>query len=119
MSNNNLTVEKDLFVKHRGPVTGVSHIPNINAVITSGYDGAIGWFNIDNKEVKLIGYHDHLANNVIVNNDGTKGASCSADYSIKIWDLKTLKFEKTLLGHSDDVEAFVFINEKTDAFSFS
>ncbi|GGG33537.1 hypothetical protein GCM10007425_30290 [Lysinibacillus alkalisoli] len=107
--------ENGLFTKHRGPVTGVAHIPNSNAVITSGYDSAIGWFNIDTKEVKLIGYHDHLANTVIVNNLGTKGASCSADYSIKIWDLKTLTLQKTLLGHSDDVESFVFIDDKTAA----
>lgn len=114
MNGNTTIAQKEgLFTKHRGPVTGVMHIPNTNAVVTSAYDGAVGWFDTVSKEVKVLGYHNHLVNSIVVNDSGTKAASCSSDYTVKIWNLLTLELERVLYGHSDDVEAFVFVDEKT------
>ncbi|UFJ43134.1 hypothetical protein LOK74_11970 [Brevibacillus humidisoli] len=102
----------DTFNRHRGPVTCVAQIGQTDDVVTSAYDGAVAIFNVKSGDVQLLGYHDHLANRIIVNQEGTKAASCSSDYTIKIWNLATRRLERVLHGHSDDVEDFIFVNEK-------
>jgi WD40 repeat protein len=106
-------VEDSQWSRHRGPVTGVALIPGTNKAVTSAYDSAVGLFDLDSGEVELIGYHDHLVNRIVVNDDGTKAASCSSDYSIAIWDLASRTRQMTLLGHSDDVEDFTFADNET------
>jgi toxoflavin biosynthesis protein ToxC len=103
--------ENSRFVRHRGPVTCVAGIPNCNAAVTSGYDGAVGYANLDTGTLELMGYHDHLTNKITVNDAGTRAASCSSDYTVYIWDLATRQIERILKGHSDDVEDFVFIDD--------
>ena len=73
----------------------------------------MGIFDLDTGHVELLGYHDHLVNRIVVNDEGTKAASCSSDYSIHIWDLTSRRREMTLLGHNDDVEDFVFADAET------
>src|SRR5215471_1293578 len=104
-------VAADDFVRHRGPVTCVAGIPNTQSAVTSGYDGAVGLFEMDSGKVELLGYHDHLVNRVVVNKAGTRAASSSSDYTVYIWDLKTRQVEQVLRGHSDDAEDFVFVND--------
>ncbi len=99
------------FVRHRGPVTCVAGIPNRNAAVSSGYDGAVAYADLDTGTLELMGYHDHLANKISVNQAGTRAASCSADYTIYIWDLATRQVERILKGHSDDVEDFFFVDD--------
>ena len=108
-------VAADEFVRHRGPVTCVAGIPNTQSAVTSGYDGAVGLFEIDSGKVELLGYHDHLVNRVVVNKAGTRAASSSSDYTVYIWDLKTRQVEQVLRGHSDDAEDFVFVNDSVGA----
>jgi WD40 repeat protein len=99
------------FVRHRGPVTCVAGIPNRNAAVSSGYDGAVAYADLDTGKIELMGYHDHLANKITVNQAGTRAASCSSDYTVYIWDLASRKLERILKGHSDDVEDFVFVDD--------
>jgi WD40 repeat protein len=99
--------------RHRGPVTGVVLIPGTHRAVTSAYDSAVGLFDLDTGRVELLGYHDHLVNRIVVSNAGTKAASCSSDYSIHIWDLESRTRELVLLGHSDDVEDFVFVDDES------
>jgi WD40 repeat protein len=101
------------FVRHRGPITCVTCVPNRDAAVTSGYDGAVAWVDLAARRVDLMGYHDHLVNRVSVNAEGSKAASASSDYSIFIWDLDSRTVERVLVGHSDDVEDFVFVDERT------
>ncbi len=103
--------DPDPFVRHRGPVTCVAGIPNRNAAVTSGYDGAVGYADLGAGTLELMGYHDHLVNKITVNQAGTRAASCSSDYTIYIWDLGTRQIERILKGHSDDVEDFVFVDD--------
>ena len=100
------------FVRHRGPITCVAGIPNSNAAVSSGYDGAVAYADLDASTLELLGYHDHLANKITVNQAGTRAASCSSDYTIYIWDLATRQLERILKGHSDDVEDFVFVDDR-------
>jgi WD40 repeat protein len=106
-------VERSAWTRHRGPVTGVVLIPGTRRAVTSAYDSAVGLFDLDGGRGELLGYHDHLVNRVVVNGDGTRAASCSSDYSIHVWDLRSGVRERVLLGHSDDVEDFAFADEET------
>src|ERR1700754_3360345 len=97
--------------RHRGPVTCVASIPNTRMVVTSGYDSAVGMFNLDTGVSELLSYHDHLVNRIIVSPDGRLAASSSSDYTICLWDLRARRLERVLRGHSDDVEDFAFVND--------
>ena len=52
------------------------------------YDSAVGLFDLDLGTVDLLGYHEHLANRIVVNPAGTLAASSSSDYTIGLWDLE-------------------------------
>lgn len=101
----------DNFRRHRGPVTCVAGIPGTTSAVTSGYDGAVGIFDVRGGPGALIGYHDHLVNRVTVNRAGTVAASSSSDYTIRLWDLQQRCLINTLRGHSDDVEDFAFTDD--------
>ncbi|MCA1614096.1 MAG: hypothetical protein LC800_08080, partial [Acidobacteria bacterium] len=90
--------------RHRGPVTCVAGIPHARAAVTSGYDGAVGFFDLETRRSELLGYHRHLVNRITVNPRGTRAASSSSDYTICLWDLQARRPALVLRGHSDDVE---------------
>ena len=97
--------------RHRGPVTCVAGIPHSRSAVTSGYDSAVGLFDLATGRSELLGYHQHLVNRIVVNRDGSRAASSSSDYTVRLWNLQTLQPEQVLRGHSDDVEDFVFVDE--------
>jgi WD40 repeat protein len=99
--------------RHRGPVTCVAGIPHARAAVSSGYDGAVGLFDLETRRSELLGYHRHLVNRITVNPQGTRAASSSSDYTICIWDLRARRPALVLRGHSDDVEDFAFIDDET------
>jgi WD40 repeat protein len=103
------------FVRHRGPITCAAQIPNSSKIITSGYDSAVALFDTDTSEVALLGYHEHLVNRVTVDQTGTYAVTASSDYNLYLWDLSKQKLAMVLKGHDDDVEDFVFINDKLGA----
>lgn len=99
------------FDRHRGPVTCAVGVPGTDLVVTSGYDSAVGIFDLGTGRVELLGYHDHLANRITVNASGTRAASSSSDFTIHVWDLPNRKLERVLRGHADDVEDFAFVGD--------
>jgi WD40 repeat protein len=100
------------FTRHRGPVTSTAGVPHARRVVTGAYDGAVALFDLETAEARLLGYHRHLVNRVVVDETtGARVASCSSDYTIHLWNLATGERGQILLGHSDDVEDFVFVNE--------
>jgi len=103
----------DSFTRHRGPVTSVAAIPGSGAAVAVAYDGAVSLFDLDAGTVELLGYHRHLANHVTVSDDGHWAASSSSDYDVHIWDLRERALALVLRGHSDDVEGFAFVDERT------
>jgi WD40 repeat protein len=103
---------RDTF-RHRGPVTCVAAVPGGSAAVTSGYDGAVGLFDLDTGDARLLGYHRHLVNRVVVNAEGTRAATSSSDYTVCLWNLLTREPERVLRGHSDDVEDFAFVDART------
>lgn len=67
-------------------------------------------FDLDSPRVELLGYHRHLVNKVTVSATGSHAASCSSDYTVRIWDLTARRPAVELRGHDDDVEDFVFVD---------
>ena len=104
---------KSQFVRHRGPVTGVALIAGTESAVTSAYDGAVALFDLETRKVELLGYHRHLVNRIVADETGRFAASCSSDYTVFLWDLQAKKIHRKLLGHSDDVEDFVFAGSGT------
>ena len=84
------------FRHHRGPVTCAAGIPGTRKVVTSAYDSAVGLFDLETGMVDLLGYHEHLANRVVVNQAGNLAASSSSDYTIGLWDLEQRRLVRTL-----------------------
>jgi WD40 repeat protein len=107
------TVSTERFVRHRGPVTCAAGIPGHRAAVMSGYDSAVSYVDLDAGTVELLGYHEHLANRIVVSPDGRRAASCSSDYTICLWDLPARRPLKVLRGHWDDVEDFAFVDAHT------
>lgn len=107
------SVAPESFVRHRGPVTCAAGIPGRPAAVMSGYDSAVSYVDLETGKIELMGYHDHLANRIVVNADGTLAASCSSDYTICLWDLRERKPLRVLRGHWDDVEDFTFVDDHT------
>ena len=101
------------FDRHRGPVTCVAGIPGTHTAVTAGYDSAVGYVDLEQGQIELLGYHRHLVNRIVVNEHGTRAASCSSDYTIVLWDLETRRPLRTLRGHWDDVEDFAFVDDDT------
>ena len=99
------------FVRHRGPVTCVAGIPGRKAAVSAAYDGAVGYLDLERRSLELLGYHDHLANRITVDATGRRAASSSSDYTVHLWDLERRARERVLIGHSDDVEDFVFVDD--------
>ena len=96
-------------------MTCAAGIPGTDDVVTSGYDGAVALYNLTSGRVELLGFHRHLVNRVVVDEEGRRAASPSSDYTTVIWDLEERCPELVLRGHADDVEDFVFIDENLGA----
>ena len=101
------------FTRHRGPVTSVAGVPGAALAVSSGYDSAVGLVDLADRRIDLLGYHEHLVNRVRVSPDGTWAATPSSDYTVGIWDLRTRRLARLLRGHSDDVEDFAFVGDRT------
>ncbi len=103
------------FTRHRGPVTSVAGIPGRAAALSVGYDSAVAWVDLEAGTFELLGYHDHLANHVVVEADGARAATSSSDYGVTLWDLRTRRPLRVLRGHFDDVNGFAFVDARTGA----
>ena len=51
--------------------------------------------------------------------DGTKAISGSDDHTLKVWDLRRGKLERTIIGHSDAVRAVAVLPDGERAISAS
>src|SRR5262245_57524437 len=98
------------FTRHRGPITSTAALPDRRHVLTGAYDSAVALFALATSRAELLWYHQHLVSRVVV--DGKRAASCSSDYTIQLWDLEARERRRTLRGHADDAEDFVFVDDK-------
>lgn len=97
---------------HKGPITSVISDTSNKKIYTGGYDSCVYKWDIETGESKLLGRHKHLVNALAISKNGKLLASASSDYSITIYDLSTENKIRTLIGHSDDVEAISFASNE-------
>jgi WD40 repeat protein len=93
-------------MKHHGPISGIAC--HGNYIATAGYDNQVVLWNGEDKQPIARGCHDHLANQVCFAPDGAILASASSDYSVRLWDVPTMRLRAVLAGHEDDVEMVAF-----------
>jgi WD40 repeat protein len=81
-------------------------------LISGGEDRTIKLWNLDTAEkqqpIQILEGHGGSIWCVEISPDGTKIASASADYTVKIWDLQTGNILETLTGHLGEVRTVSF-----------
>jgi WD40 repeat protein len=91
---------------HHGPIAAVAaHHPYI---ATAGYDNQVILWGAATRQALARSLHDHLVNHCAFNSTGTLLASASSDYSVRLWEVPSMRLKAALIGHSDDVDMAVF-----------
>ena len=102
---------------HDNSVTGIGFCNNDTSIISCSRDGNVKLWDIST------GYCKHTYNDthdgewvkkVIVSNDNSIFATCSIDFTIKIFDLKNGNELQILKGHEHVVETILFSNPNLD-----
>ncbi|MCA9419914.1 MAG: WD40 repeat domain-containing protein [Nitrospira sp.] len=93
-------------MRHQGPISGIA--TNGEFVATAGYDNQVILWDKKYHLPISRGFHDHLVNQVSFSPDGKKLVSASSDYSVRIWNVPTLKLQTLIRDHQDDVEMASF-----------
>lgn len=96
---------------HTGPIKSLKVNTDGKYVFTAGYDKKVIKWNIKTGESSLITKHNHLLTGVDVTKDGQFLVTSSADYTLKLINLKTNEITNTYLGHCDDVESFILSDD--------
>jgi len=105
--------EEKTFIGHKADINCITFSPDGTKVASGSKDYSVKIWNIENDEVITLEGHDAEVISVAFSPDGTKIASCGRDNdnSIKIWNAKTGKFIKNILGSSDYVSSVAFIDD--------
>ncbi|UAA37136.1 WD40 repeat domain-containing protein [Paraneptunicella aestuarii] len=103
------------MMKHNSPISGIASLGD-QYVATAGYDNKVILWDAKTKHALAQGVHDHLANQCVFRPDGKYLASTSSDYSVRIWQLPSMRLTHLLNEHTDDVE-FVCFNPVNDSIA--
>jgi WD40 repeat protein len=94
---------------HQGTVKSLTFTPNSKILVSGGADneGIIRFWDVESgRNAGNIGKaHQTAVESVVVTTDGQTLISCSSDSRINLWDLKSLKFNRSLVGHNTNVLA--------------
>lgn len=102
---------KPVHMKHTGPISAVATYRSY--IATSGYDNRVILWDALTKKPLAQGTHDHLVNHCVFSSDGKLLASASSDYSVRIWQVPSMRLQSILTEHEDDVDMAVFSPDDT------
>ncbi len=91
---------------HSAPISGISSYSG-KFIITAGYDNRLILWD-DNFNVLATAEHEHLVNQAVFSPCGEYIASCSSDYSVRLWNKRDLSEVIKFTAHEDDVEMVKF-----------
>jgi WD40 repeat protein len=95
------------MIRHHGPISGIAAFGGA-LVATAGYDNQVILWDAGEHRPLARAHHDHLANHVEFNADGTLLLTASSDYTARVWSLPDLKLRTVLSEHRDDVDMAAF-----------
>ncbi|PWW40329.1 WD40 repeat protein [Idiomarina loihiensis] len=95
------------MIKHISPLSGIAAYQG-KFVLSAGYDNQVILWDADNREALARGMHDHLANQCAFSPGGSLCASSSSDYSVRLWQLPSMRLQTVMTTHDDDVEGIAF-----------
>ena len=107
-------VQAHAIVKHINYVIGMNRSVLDEAAILfarGGEDRTIKLWNLETAEKQqphILKGHAGSIWSIAISPDGSKIASASGDYTIKIWDIKTGQMLETLTGHLGEVRTVAF-----------
>ena len=93
-------------MKHISPQSGIA--TSNNYIATAGYDNKVILWDKKTHRSKAIGHHDHIVNQVKFSSCGKFLASSSSDYSVRIWEVPTMRLVGVCNEHLDDAEGIDF-----------
>jgi WD40 repeat protein len=90
---------------HRGPVTGLSFLPDGGALVTVGLDGTLRVWNLDDRSAnpRVISRPAVRFHCATVSPDGKRVAVGGSDGAVRLWDTATWVEQQALRGHAGDV----------------
>ena len=101
------------FPDHQNTVYGVAVKPDGKAAVSVGEDNQVRFWNpaADGKQIRASGGHGKAIFRVMVHPKAPLLATCSADQTVRLWNLDNGGALKTLSGHTDWVYALSFSSD--------
>jgi WD40 repeat protein len=95
------------FKNHSGSIKSLTFSPDSKTLVSGGShnDGIIRFWSIKNGDIigTIRKAQKTAVESVLISPDGQTLASCSNDYTINLWNLKTHKFTRSFIGHTSNV----------------
>ncbi len=95
------------MIQHSSPISGIAAFKD-QLVMTAGYDNQVILWDAQSSIAIERGSHDHLANQCEFSRCGKFAASSSSDYSVRIWQVPSMRLIGLITQHLDDVEGIAF-----------
>ncbi|WP_166826103.1 protein kinase domain-containing protein [Thalassoroseus pseudoceratinae] len=96
---------EQIFETQQGELNCVVYSPDGQFLASSGDDGTVKVYDLQDGSIKTLQAHDGLAFGLVFTPDGESLFSCGTDSRIVRWNTKTWKSSHTFKGHVARVEA--------------
>ena len=97
---------------HSSGVKSVAFSPDGDTLVSGGWDGSIGLWDVRVPEQNQTFHaHEGGVNSVAFSHDGFTLASGGVDKTVRLWDGRTGEHRQTLTGHLDEIRSVAFSHD--------